>query len=367
MQEANTSPDDFSYEKGKDHGFQALRRLRQLGFKPGVTVFFAVDYDATDSGVTARIVPFFRGVKDVLNSSRQHYVVGIYDTRNVCARVIAEDLASEGFIAGMSWEWSGNLGFALPQAWSYDQIQTLTLTGSGASVEIDKNIQSSRAQPAGPSDVLPTPLSPSGGFDEDYFWFLTEQCVLAEMAENVSTFAAGMANDYVLHRIQKEFYWNQRLQPGGSPSSDALWNAYTPLGEYMPGVSQPVAQGRSLERGQYESTASSAPTSSLSRMSHWAASTRGYLAYGAPQASGDAQFGDLGAWGWISPRFGSTSATSLGRAIQELCGVSSRVGLVARTLVPSGMKTCWPTLTPTFARTVSSDTSIARCRISCAR
>ncbi|MBF4561283.1 hypothetical protein ITJ43_03970 [Microbacterium sp. VKM Ac-2870] len=32
-------------------------------------------------------------------------------------------------------------------------------------------------------------------------------------------------------------------------------------------------------------------------MSHWAASTRGYPAYGAPQASGDAQFGDLGARG----------------------------------------------------------------------
>jgi hypothetical protein len=51
MQEANTSVADFSHQKGVDHGFQALRRLRQLGFKGGTTVFFAVDFDALDEQV----------------------------------------------------------------------------------------------------------------------------------------------------------------------------------------------------------------------------------------------------------------------------------------------------------------------------
>ena len=55
MQESNTGPNDFSYEKGLDHGLQALRRLRQLGFKDGTTVFFAVDFDALDDTITSRV------------------------------------------------------------------------------------------------------------------------------------------------------------------------------------------------------------------------------------------------------------------------------------------------------------------------
>lgn len=297
MQEANTSAADFTETKGRDHGFQALRRLRQLGFKEGATVFFAVDFDATDAAITASVIPYFQGVKASLNSSRTPFAVGIYGTRNVCARVINAGLASEAFIASMSWGWSGNLGYSLPPAWSYDQIKNTILTGT--SMEIDRNVQSSRAVPVGQSGVVKTPLkSASGGgttFDEDYFWFLTEQCILAEQSARLSPFAEGNVNEYVLHRMQREQYWFPAIHPTGD--SDALWNVYTPLPEMVPGLPATASNGIALARGDYESKASSPPETSRTRISHWAASTRSYLTWGVPQSDPSISTGDLGGWG----------------------------------------------------------------------
>ena len=139
MQEANTAVTDFTYSKGLDHGLQAVRRLRQLGFKAGTTVFFAVDFDALDDQITTSILPYFQGVNDYLKSTSVPYQVGIYGTRNVCARVVNNGLASEGFIASMSWGWSGNLGFSLPPSWSYDHrssVASFVARSSGSGVRL---------------------------------------------------------------------------------------------------------------------------------------------------------------------------------------------------------------------------------------
>jgi len=249
-------------------------------------------------------------VRDYIHSTRVDYKVGVYGTRNVCARIINAGLAGESFIASMSWGWSGNLGYRLPPSWSYDQIQLLTLSSGSlaTAVQIDKDVQSSTAQPVSSAGVLPTPiitgLGSTQSFDEDYYWFLTEQCVLAENAEKISVYANGLANQYVLHRMQREGYWSPTIQ-GGTSSGGALWNAYTVLPEYVPGANPTVANGISLGRGAYESVASSPPASSLSRISHWAASTMAYMSWGVPAtgAVGQTSTGgasnltaDLGAW-----------------------------------------------------------------------
>ena len=295
MQEANTAIEDFTEEIGRDHGFQALRRLRQLGFASGTTVFLAVDVDALDDDVSANIIPYFQGINAVLNSTHTQYVVGIYGTRNVCTRVIEGGLASEAFIASLSWGWSGNLGYKLPPSWSYDQIagETLSLT----SLEIDKNVQSHRANPVGANMVAKTPVVQTASgqqFDEQYFWWLTEQCVRAEQAACQNFLSSGYANWYVLHRIQREKYWYPAYQPSGE--SDALWNVYTPLPEYTSGMATALANAISYGRGVYESAASSPPTAVLGRLSHWAASTLSYLTWGVPQETAAAETGDLGAW-----------------------------------------------------------------------
>lgn len=283
MQEANTAPSDFDDLKGRDHGFQALRRLRQLGFKSGTTVFFAVDLDALDDTITSRIIPYFQGVNSRLNSSSASYRVGIYGTRNVCARIINAGLASEAFIASMSWGWGGNLGFPLPPAWSYDQIRNHVL--SGTNLEIDTNIQSSRANPAGRSDVLPTPVSygvpPEGGaptllFDEDYHWYVVELSTRAELAANSVASANKIALLYLSRLNYSGPEWMAFVPNNFSDAIES--DAYNVLNQSMPAP----------------------PSSTRGRLSHWAASTRSYMQYwdAFPPANSVAVVGDVGGWGF---------------------------------------------------------------------
>ena len=287
MQEANTSVADFSHQKGVDHGFQALRRLRQLGFKGGTTVFFAVDFDALDEQITTNVIPYFQGVADYLHSTSVDYKVGVYGTRNVCARVINAGLATEAFIASMSWGWSGNLGFKLPPSWSYDQIAGLTLTNSATSLEIDKNVQSSRAVPAGSADVLPTPLVVKPPltdlqFDEDNFWYLVELDVRAEHATGR---ADGISADFVLQFLQ-HLQWQYTEGP---------WLAYTPnLEDLMPPLS---AQPLRDQRASFTAVAPQPASWVQPRLSHWAATLRGYRNWDlVAYSKGTCILPDVGGW-----------------------------------------------------------------------
>ena len=57
-----------------------------------------------------------------------------------------------GSVSGMSYGFSGNMGFALPENWSYNQVQTLDV-GSGAGyIDIDKDVHCSGTD-AGVSSV----------------------------------------------------------------------------------------------------------------------------------------------------------------------------------------------------------------------
>lgn len=287
MQESNTSVEDFTNEVGVDHGFQALRRLRQLGFKSGATVFFAVDFDALDEQITTSVIPYFQGIAGYLHSTSVNYQVGVYGTRNVCARVIEAGLATEAFIASMSWGWSGNLGFKLPPKWSYDQIEGVTLSGSTGDLEIDKNIQSSRANPVSGDGVLPTPLviKPplvDRQFDEDYFWYLTELDVRAEHESGSQDEYTG---DYVLKYLQ----YRQTLYTGGP------WLAYTPdLEAALPEFSSLPFRA---QRQRFEANVTSPASWIQPRLSHWAATLRGYRRWDVvPSDKSTCWLPDVGGW-----------------------------------------------------------------------
>ena len=281
MQESNTSEDDFSYEKGLDHGFQALRRLRQLGFKPGNTVFFAVDFDPTDDTITSSVIPYFQGIASRMTFSFQRFKIGVYGTRNVCARIINAGLADEAFIASMSWGWGGNLGYPLPPKWSYDQIRNQTLAGT--TLEIDSNVQSARAHPAGRADVLSTPVvkaqvmpgSPAtvDVFDEDYYWYLAELMTWADLSSTSTAQASKVA-----------LYWLAWLE-----YNNTLWQAYAP---------------RNMDTNDVDALnllaqRASTPEAGYGRLTHWAATTRGYLNWweSIPPTGSTVTAGDLGGFG----------------------------------------------------------------------
>ncbi|MGP4103725.1 glycoside hydrolase domain-containing protein [Nonomuraea sp. KM90] len=113
---------NFTFDKGNDQGRIAHEKSVELGLPAGTCIYFAVDYDALDTEISSNIVPYFRGVHDALSRLGNRYTFGVYGSRNVCIRVSELTAARWSFVSGMSWGFSGNLGYPLPANWSFNQI-----------------------------------------------------------------------------------------------------------------------------------------------------------------------------------------------------------------------------------------------------
>ncbi|GAA3182928.1 MULTISPECIES: glycoside hydrolase domain-containing protein [Streptomyces] len=129
---------DFSYAQGYDHGQRAHERGLHYGFDRSTVLYFAVDYDATDEEIKSNILPYFSGVSAALASKGRRYIAGVYGSRNVCSQVTGAGYARWAFVSGMSWGFSGNLGFPLPQQWSFNQIKEFKFTAGGDTFDLDR-------------------------------------------------------------------------------------------------------------------------------------------------------------------------------------------------------------------------------------
>lgn len=138
------SADYFNADQGASDALAAIDHARYYGFKAGTRIYFSVDFDALDHEVTERIIPHFRGIKDMMDQYGSVYRIGIYGPRNICSRVAAAGLSSASFVSDMSSGYSGNLGYPLPQDWAFDQIATITIGSGDGRIEIDNNIVSGR-------------------------------------------------------------------------------------------------------------------------------------------------------------------------------------------------------------------------------
>lgn len=146
----------FTETQGYTDARDAHNAAYRNGFRQGTVIYFAVDFDATQVDIDDRIIAYFNGVKKGLASQAGRYVHGVYGSRNVCAEVSAHTGAKWSFVSGMSTGFSGNMGFALPSNWSFNQIQTLTVGSGDGQIEIDKNIQRTGTDPAVSSVENPT-------------------------------------------------------------------------------------------------------------------------------------------------------------------------------------------------------------------
>ncbi|WP_323369665.1 glycoside hydrolase domain-containing protein [Streptomyces alkaliterrae] len=117
---------NFDYGRGFDQGGIAHDKSVEFGLPAGTCIYFAVDYDAQDWEIDSNILPYFNGVRQALSQKGGRYTFGVYGSRNVCTRVSAEAQARWSFVSGMSWGFSGNLGFPLPKNWSFNQIREYT-------------------------------------------------------------------------------------------------------------------------------------------------------------------------------------------------------------------------------------------------
>jgi peptidoglycan hydrolase-like protein with peptidoglycan-binding domain len=118
-----TQLENFTYDKGYDQGKKAHQKAVEHRVPSGTCIYFAVDYDAMDYDIDTNIKPYFQGVKAGLAELGNRYTFGVYGSRNVCIRVSLEVGARWSLVSGMSWGYSGNLGFPLPENWSFNQIR----------------------------------------------------------------------------------------------------------------------------------------------------------------------------------------------------------------------------------------------------
>jgi peptidoglycan hydrolase-like protein with peptidoglycan-binding domain len=122
---------EFSYARGREDAARAYKKAREFGFNRGTCIYFAVDYDAIGTEINAHIIPYFKGVRSALAERRNYYQFGVYGSRNVCDQVSRNTGARWSFVGGMSWGFSGNLGYPLPRNWSVNQIREYDFDGDG--------------------------------------------------------------------------------------------------------------------------------------------------------------------------------------------------------------------------------------------
>ncbi|WP_327071170.1 DUF1906 domain-containing protein [Kitasatospora sp. NBC_01250] len=194
----------FNYPQGFDDALNAHAAAFGYGFDIGTVIYFGVDYDATQTDIDNNIIPYFRGVVAGLASQGKRYVHGVYGSRNVCTQVTKSTYARWSFVSGMSTGFSGNMGFALPENWSFNQIRTLTVGSGGGAVEIDNDVYKTGSDPAVGS--VNNPVAPVDAFIE----YVEKLYALA------TAYAAGggkrSPNTLVLEFMRHEEYQNTQWQ-----------------------------------------------------------------------------------------------------------------------------------------------------------
>jgi peptidoglycan hydrolase-like protein with peptidoglycan-binding domain len=153
FQEGGTDTTYFSYDLGVRAAGRADDAARRLGFLPGTTVYYAVDFDATRDEVETYLEPYFRGIHAELRRRGSAYRVGVYAGRRICATLAAAHLTELSYVADMSTGWGANLGVRIPENWAFDQILEHTIGTGDQAFDIDTVVVSGRD--AGQSRVEP--------------------------------------------------------------------------------------------------------------------------------------------------------------------------------------------------------------------
>ena len=299
-QRFNNSDSEMTLENGRAHAIEALARCRTLGIPAGQTVFFAVDYDPTEVSIAGPVIDFFTGINEGMGEHLLGgYQIGVYGTRNVCQAVMDAGKASAAFVAGMSTGWSGNMGFRMPNPWSYNQIQETTESFGGVARPIDRVAVSRHATGVDLSTVIPPPVEQDGadtkgtGFNALYQWVVQaeaacERALQRETNPLVSlTLAANSIPQYILGWLRKPTYWDHGF----------LWRIYTPEPSY---TQDPIgALARTACEGaldELEDIREQGKLGPIADIRHMAASTLSYLEWGVPQVTYEYGPGDLGGW-----------------------------------------------------------------------
>ncbi len=127
----------FNKDQGTSDAYDAIEAASALGIPAGTIIYFAVDYDSTNTQITNNIMPYFEAVHQVMQNSQ--YRTGIYGSRNTCTRVSDAGYAMSSFVADMSSGYSGNMSYRMPKNWAFDQFANIKIGSGETHMEIDKD------------------------------------------------------------------------------------------------------------------------------------------------------------------------------------------------------------------------------------
>ena len=86
-------------------------------------------------------MPYFRALHENFDPD---YKIGVYGTRNTCTQVCDNGYALTSFVSDISYGFSGNMGFKIPENWNLDQFYELSTSETGWDFDLDRTTYSGR-------------------------------------------------------------------------------------------------------------------------------------------------------------------------------------------------------------------------------
>jgi peptidoglycan hydrolase-like protein with peptidoglycan-binding domain len=194
---------DFTYTQGYQHALNAHKLASDYGFNRGTTIYFAVDYDATQEEIDGSpngIVTYFHGVQAGLASQGKRYNHGVYGSRNVCINVTEKTFARHSFVSGMSWGFSGNLGFPLPGNWSFNQIKEFKVTNGTDTFDLDRDVVSG-------TDPGVSSVNDQAGPADDFINYISRLYDLAGEYGATGNRRSQLVMEYGRHSAYGDWQW----------------------------------------------------------------------------------------------------------------------------------------------------------------
>ena len=149
-----TAASYFSFGQGESDGRRAAQQASLLGAPATTTIYFGVDYDASDADLAGPITDYFQGVVTSFRSfaaaNNPQYRVGVYGSGATCAAMVSAGVTTQGWLA-QARRWRGHDKFT-----EFVINQGMPAVVAGLSVDPDDAIGDYGAMPpAGPVSAEP--------------------------------------------------------------------------------------------------------------------------------------------------------------------------------------------------------------------
>jgi hypothetical protein len=136
-QGAGDTPSSFDRSTGiEDAAHARCYGAAVIGQPAGSAIYFAVDYDADEADVAARILPYFEGIRDRFGPAGDlpDYRVGVYGNGLVCGSILDSGLAQLAWLSQRA-DHHGHEAFRKSRRWTLLQHPSTRLCDIGVDVD----------------------------------------------------------------------------------------------------------------------------------------------------------------------------------------------------------------------------------------